>query len=534
MTIPYYPGLRYTPNLGLGLFGQDEVLAENFVILDSAVAAAGHPGGTTGQVQYNNAGAFGGIAEGTLGFVLTSNGPGVPPSFQAASGGTSVLVNGSSITNPNFNDSTPAAPAGGVNVLWQVSGSSVSAYVLNSSLAPAWSSLTGNLSNGQVIPYADAGISRLGAASVAIGNGTAGDFSGALKLTQETIIGTGQTGAATNVQPLEIHNTGNGIAGFYVHSAGNGPTVNFASSTGTQASPTATTASQFISFIGWRGYDGSAYQTGAQIGIQASGLWSGSNRAAVIQFSVVKAATTAVVEALRIGSTVNTVASSFPLGALQGMPIGWMPSTTNNAFDTGFSRLNAASAALGNGTQGDFSGSLKLSTLTLGGSSSGTASISVPAAAGTPNTLLLPTATGTSGQVLVTDGANPQQLSWSSKTPVTGTVDLTGQTASVGTTNIIASATAGVYRLSYYMKITTAGSTSGSVTLTLSYTDRDDSVVVTYVVPTPANAIDSSSVVSGTLVVDAKTATAITYATSYSSSGGTAMQYKLRLKAEAL
>jgi hypothetical protein len=83
MAIPYYPGSTITPNLGLSLVGMDEVIAEDFVLLDAAVGGAtGTPGGTTGQVQYNDAGAFGGIAEGTAGEVLTSNGVGVPPSFQ--------------------------------------------------------------------------------------------------------------------------------------------------------------------------------------------------------------------------------------------------------------------------------------------------------------------------------------------------------------------------------------------------------------------------------------------------------------------
>jgi len=39
--------------------------------------------GSTGQVQVNNAGAFAGIAEGTSGFVLTSNGSGAAPTMQA-------------------------------------------------------------------------------------------------------------------------------------------------------------------------------------------------------------------------------------------------------------------------------------------------------------------------------------------------------------------------------------------------------------------------------------------------------------------
>lgn len=44
---------------------------------------AGTPGGSTTQMQYNNAGAFGGVSNGTSGQVLTSNGAGVTPSFQA-------------------------------------------------------------------------------------------------------------------------------------------------------------------------------------------------------------------------------------------------------------------------------------------------------------------------------------------------------------------------------------------------------------------------------------------------------------------
>jgi hypothetical protein len=41
------------------------------------------PAGTTGQVQINNSGAFGAVAEGTSGFVLTSNGSAAAPTMQA-------------------------------------------------------------------------------------------------------------------------------------------------------------------------------------------------------------------------------------------------------------------------------------------------------------------------------------------------------------------------------------------------------------------------------------------------------------------
>lgn len=41
MPAPYYPGVTITPNLGLSLIGQDEVIAENFVLLDAAVGTGG-------------------------------------------------------------------------------------------------------------------------------------------------------------------------------------------------------------------------------------------------------------------------------------------------------------------------------------------------------------------------------------------------------------------------------------------------------------------------------------------------------------
>ena len=42
--------------------------------------------GTTGQVQINNSGAFGAVAEGTSGFILTSKGTGSPPVFEVNTG----------------------------------------------------------------------------------------------------------------------------------------------------------------------------------------------------------------------------------------------------------------------------------------------------------------------------------------------------------------------------------------------------------------------------------------------------------------
>src|ERR1035437_447067 len=210
MGVPYYPQSTITPNLGLELKGMDEVLADDMIILDAFA-------GTAQSIQINGSviplTKF--IDSATVTFTVAGNNV----SAHAAAG---VDVNGAPIAAPNFNNLAPAAPPGGTNVLWQVLGGSISAYVvipaagvfpvtkaaiasnwLNSydavtglftasqpnytditgtPPASAWSALTGTLSNGQVIPYGDTGISRLGAGSLAIGNGAASDASGSLSL----------------------------------------------------------------------------------------------------------------------------------------------------------------------------------------------------------------------------------------------------------------------------------------------------------------------------------------------------------------
>lgn len=63
-------------------------------------------------------------------------------SRSVGSGGGTFSVNGSSISNPNLNGTTPAAPGGNVNVTFQVSGGSVSAYVPNTTTSSPFSSVT--------------------------------------------------------------------------------------------------------------------------------------------------------------------------------------------------------------------------------------------------------------------------------------------------------------------------------------------------------------------------------------------------------
>src|ERR1035438_3677451 len=153
--IPYYPSAE-TANLQLSTEDMSSQIANNFVILDS----------------------------GTL------------------------KVNGSAIPNGNFINSPS------VTFTTDAHGN-ISAISVSSSV---WASLTGDMSETQVIPWdgptigtKDTGISRIGVASIAVGNGTTGDFSGSLKLTGINNAGTytDSTGAVGTLgQVLESTVTG--------------------------------------------------------------------------------------------------------------------------------------------------------------------------------------------------------------------------------------------------------------------------------------------------------------------------------------
>jgi hypothetical protein len=56
------------------------------------------PGGTTGQVQINSAGAFGAVSSGTVGQVLTSGGAGVAPSFATPATGALVFISSQTVS----------------------------------------------------------------------------------------------------------------------------------------------------------------------------------------------------------------------------------------------------------------------------------------------------------------------------------------------------------------------------------------------------------------------------------------------------
>lgn len=131
-----------------------------------------------------------------------------------------------------------------------------------------------------------------------------------------------------------------------------------------------------------------------------------------------------------------------------GTPAGWSSATGPFTFGQ-----QAHAAA---GYQTDTLGGVKIKAsasagnmLGLFGFTSGSALIGVADAAGTPNRINLPTATGSANGLLQTDGANPQQTSWT-LTPSLTTLALTGQftsTLATGTAPLVIASTTNVANL---------------------------------------------------------------------------------------
>ena len=104
-------------------------------------------------------------------------------------------------------------------------------------------------------------------------------------------------------------------------------------------------------------------------------------------------------------------------------------------------------------------------------------------------------------------------------------VSLTAKTASIGATAFDrTSKDAGMYRIGYFARITTAATTSSSLTVTMRGTNGG--VAVSFA-GSAMTANSTATVQSGNFYLQADAATDIKYATTYASSGGTAMVYSL-------
>jgi hypothetical protein len=112
------------------------------------------------------------------------------------------------------------------------------------------------------------------------------------------------------------------------------------------------------------------------------------------------------------------------------------------------------------------------------------------------------------------------------------TVTLTLQGASIGTTSIpFGALDTGLYRVSYYARITRAATTSSSLTVTLGWTEGGISLTSAGAAMTGNT---TGTVQSGTLLIRIDAASPVSYATTYASVGATSMQYRLDVLLEQL
>jgi len=111
------------------------------------------------------------------------------------------------------------------------------------------------------------------------------------------------------------------------------------------------------------------------------------------------------------------------------------------------------------------------------------------------------------------------------QTSVTGTP--TG--ASIGTTTLLAdTGSAGVFRVSWFLRITQAATTSSSVAVTVGFTDG----VALTISGTAVTGNTTTTIQQQSVIVRCDSASAITYSTTYSSVGATPMQYALSVVVE--
>lgn len=111
-------------------------------------------------------------------------------------------------------------------------------------------------------------------------------------------------------------------------------------------------------------------------------------------------------------------------------------------------------------------------------------------------------------------------------------LDLEQQSASIATTAIYSSAIpAGLYRVSYYIQVTRAATTSSDFTFSLTWTNF---AVAQSFTGTTRNGNTTTTYEQGTITFRADENTPISYAVTYNSVGATSMQFYLGATLEQL
>lgn len=113
-----------------------------------------------------------------------------------------------------------------------------------------------------------------------------------------------------------------------------------------------------------------------------------------------------------------------------------------------------------------------------------------------------------------------------------GSASLSAQSAAISTTDALPDTGAsGLFRVSWFLRVTTPATTSSSVAVTVGWTSGSVALTSSGAALTGNT---TSTYESGSVTVQADASTAITYATTYSSTGATAMEYALSVSVERI
>jgi Mg/Co/Ni transporter MgtE len=116
--------------------------------------------------------------------------------------------------------------------------------------------------------------------------------------------------------------------------------------------------------------------------------------------------------------------------------------------------------------------------------------------------------------------------------PMVSSVALTTQAASISATTFVRDTSpAGLYRVSYFTRITRAATTSSSLTVAMGAVNGAVTVSQSGAAVTGNT---TSTVQSGSFHFQSDAGTALTYTVTYASSGGTTMQYGLWMSVERI
>lgn len=109
---------------------------------------------------------------------------------------------------------------------------------------------------------------------------------------------------------------------------------------------------------------------------------------------------------------------------------------------------------------------------------------------------------------------------------------VSAQSASIGATDLSdGTLSAGLYRISFYARITQPGTVSSSLTIAFDWTDATVSVPFT---ETAITGNTTTTIQTDTLLIEIDANSPVRYSTTYASVGATAMTYKLAVTLEEI